>query len=211
MWRWLTRNHQTLSGIGAMLVGIAALFVAWDQGRVMRAQQHGAVYPVLQVDGFVSTMPTAVSLGITIANNGVGPALIRRVSLYRDGELQTGLDAYRAQLPVGYSLSWAGLTGRALAPNENVTPISIRWPREDITQSELSAAASSWDAWEVRVCYCSVFDRCWETVPAGGALARRVNQCEVGAADAFEELGAAAPTPTETSPETATPRPEDEQ
>ena len=52
MWRWLTNNHQTLTGIGAMLVGIAALFVAWDQGRVMRAQQHGAVFPVLQVDGF---------------------------------------------------------------------------------------------------------------------------------------------------------------
>jgi len=209
MWRWFTNNHQTLTGIGAMLVGIAALLVAWDQGRVMRAQQHGAVYPVLQVDGFVSTMPDAASLGITIANNGVGPALIRRVSLYRDGELQSGLDAYRAQLPDGYNLSWAGLTGRALAPNESVTPINIRWPREDITQSELSAAASSWDAWEVRVCYCSVFDRCWETAPAGGALARRVNQCATSADDAFEQLGAANPAPT--SPETAISRPEDEQ
>tara|TARA_R110002072_G_scaffold251431_2_gene410267 strand:- start:1135 stop:1764 length:630 start_codon:yes stop_codon:yes gene_type:complete len=209
MWRWFSHNHQTLTGIGAMLVGIAALFVAWDQGRVMRAQQHGAVYPVLQVDGFVSTMPNAASLGITVANNGVGPALIRRVSLYRDGELQSGLDAYRAQLPDGYNLSWAGLTGRALAPNESVTPISIRWPREEITQSELSAAASSWDAWEVRVCYCSVFDRCWETAPSGGALARRVNQCETSADDAFEQLGAANPAPT--SPETALSRLEDEQ
>ncbi|WP_339744124.1 hypothetical protein [uncultured Maricaulis sp.] len=209
MWRWFTHNHQTLTGIGAMLVGIAALFVAWDQGRVMRAQQHGAVYPVLQVDGFVSTMPNEASLGITIANNGVGPALIRRVSLYRDGELQPGLDSYRAQLPEGYNLSWAGLTGRALAPNESVTPIQIRWARTDITQSELYEAATSWDAWEVRVCYCSVFDRCWETTPAGGALARRVHQCEVGAEDAFEQLGAATPTPI--SPETATLRPEDAQ
>ncbi|WP_417483514.1 hypothetical protein [Maricaulis sp.] len=209
MWRWFTHNHQTLTGIGAMLVGIAALFVAWDQGRVMRAQQHGAVYPVLQVDGFVSTMPTEASLGITVANNGVGPALIRRVSLYRDGELQTGLEPYRTQLPDGYNLSWAGLTGRALAPNESVTPIQIRWSRADITPPELSAAASSWNAWEVRVCYCSVFDRCWETVPAGGALARRVNQCETGADDAFEQLGAANPAPT--SPETALSRPEDEQ
>ncbi len=205
MWRWLSNNHQTLTGIGAMLVGIAALFVAWDQGRVMRAQQHGAVYPVLQVDGFVSTLPNEASLGITVANNGVGPALIRRVSLYRDGEPQAGLETYLAQLAEGYDLSWAGLTGRALAPNESITPIRIRWSREEITQPELHAAADSWDAWEVRVCYCSVFDRCWETTPAGGALSRRVQQCEAGADDAFERLGDAAPT----SPETAAPRPED--
>jgi len=49
---------EMLIAICAVLTSVIALFVAWDQGRVMRAQQHGSVYPVLQVDGFVSSTPT---------------------------------------------------------------------------------------------------------------------------------------------------------
>lgn len=212
MWRWLTNNHQTLTGIGAMLVGIAALFVAWDQGRVMRAQQHGAVFPVLQVDGFVSNTPGESALGIRISNNGVGPALIRGVSLYRDGEPQTNLDAYRATLPGGYDLSWSGLTGRALAPNEQVSPIRLSWPVDAITSAELYQAASEWDRWDLKVCYCSVFGRCWESSPVGGALAERVRHCTPASEDVFERLGetTSAQSTTETS-ETADARPEETQ
>ncbi|WP_203290752.1 hypothetical protein [Maricaulis parjimensis] len=212
MWRWLSNNHQTLTGIGAMLVGIAALFVAWDQGRVMRAQQHGAVFPVLQVDGFVSNTPSEASLGIRVANNGVGPALIESVTIYHDGERQADLEGYRAVLPRGYDLSWSGLTGRALAPGEMVSPIRISWAAEDITPDQLYMAASEWDRWDLRVCYCSVFGRCWETSPVGGALAERVNQCAPAQDDVFERLGEAAPAQvtTETS-ETADARPEETQ
>ena len=210
MWRWLSNNHQTLTGLGAMLVGIAALFVAWDQGRVMRAQQHGAVYPVLQVDGFVSTLPESASLGIHIANNGVGPALIQSVTLYRDGEPQDGLDAYRETLPPGYDLSWSGLTGRALAPGETVTPIRFGWPREDINADQLYAASTAWGRWDLRVCYCSVFGRCWESSPTGGALAERVRQCAPADVDVFERLGESAPAEPVTEPrETADARPEE--
>lgn len=212
MWRWLSHNHQTLTAIGAMLVGVAALFVAWDQGRVMRAQQHGAVFPVLQVDGFVSNTPSDSSLGIRIANNGVGPALIRSITLLRDGERQTSLDEYRAGLPEGYDLSWSGLTGRALAPNETISPIRISWPADAISGAELYAAASQWDRWDLRVCYCSVFGRCWESSPLGGARAERVQECAPGEDDVFERLGEAAPAQpmTETS-ETADARPEETQ
>jgi hypothetical protein len=212
MWRWLTNNHQTLTGIGAMLVGIAALFVAWDQGRVMRAQQHGAVFPVLQVDGFVSNTPSDSSLGIRISNNGVGPALIQGVSLYRDGERQTDLDAYRAVLPDGYDLSWSGLTGRALAPNEAISPIQITWPAGAITAAELYGTAAEWDRWDLTVCYCSVFGRCWESSPVGGALAERVRACAPPSEDVFERLGetTSAQSTTETS-ETADARPEENQ
>ena len=191
MWRWFTHNHQTLTGIGAMLVGIAALYVAWDQGRVMRDQQHGSVFPVLQVDGFVSTTPEEASLGIRIANNGVGPALVESVTLYRNGVAVDSMEAYGEQLPDGYDLSWAVLTGRALAPDQLVTPIRIRWDRADITPVDLQAAARAWDEWELQVCYCSVFGRCWQTSPVGGARAERVAMCQRGESDVFENLGAA--------------------
>ena len=41
---------EMLIAICAVLTSAIAVFIAWDQGRVMRAQQHGAVYPVIQID-----------------------------------------------------------------------------------------------------------------------------------------------------------------
>ena len=41
---------EFLVAICALIASSMAVYMAWDQGRVMRAQQHGAVFPVLQVD-----------------------------------------------------------------------------------------------------------------------------------------------------------------
>jgi len=211
MLRWLQHNHQALTAVGAMLVGVAALFVAWDQARVMRAQQHGAVYPVVQVDGFVSNTPTTAAMGIRVANNGVGPALIRSVQVNYLGEPRQDLDPYRAVLPSGYELSWAGLTGRALAPGETVEPIRFSWSREDVSGAQMRAAADEWDNWTLTICYCSVFDRCWLSSALGGAAAEPVAQCEATGEDVFEQLGQGPVVPDETSLQSADSSPEDEQ
>lgn len=203
MLKWLRDNHQAVTAVGAMMVAVAALFVAWDQARVMRAQQHGSAYPVLQVDGYVATSPTSASLGITVANHGVGPALIEHVQLYRHGERQFDFEAYRSSIPEGYDLSWSSLTGRALAAGDSVTPLNMRWSREDISDADLQQAATDWDGWDVVLCYCSVFQRCWRTSLIGGARAERVQQCELGETDPFEQLGEAQSAAADSQPTTA--------
>lgn len=210
MWKWLKTNHQVLTAVGAMVVGLAALFVAYDQARVMRAQQHAAVYPVLQVDGFQSSTPAHASLGIRVRNTGVGPALIESVTLYEDGVERADLSTYLDQLPAGYDTSWAALTGRSMAAGEEVTPIELVWARGDIALGDLINASQAWDHWEMEICYCSVFERCWRTSPVGGARAERVNQCRRDDSDPFATLGASAiddpqagtntPTDTESEP-----------
>ena len=200
MLRWLKSNHQILTAIGAMLVGLAALFVAWDQARVMRAQQHGAVYPVLQVDGFVATTAQGVSIGVTVSNNGVGPAIIENVSIRRDDELVEGFDAFLTILPEGSDLSWSGATGRALAPGARFDPIRITWARDEVTDLQIRSAGAAWDAWDVRFCYCSVFERCWATSNRPGARAERVEECVPGDADPFEALGASRQAEAEATP-----------
>ncbi|MCF8880544.1 hypothetical protein L5876_12025 [Hyphobacterium sp. SN044] len=192
MWTWIKTNHQALTAVGAMVVGLAALFVAWDQARVMRAQQHAAVYPVIQVDGFQSTTPSHASLGIRVRNTGVGPALIESVTLYQDGEERADLSSYLEQLPAGYDTSWAALTGRSMAAGEEVTPIELVWARRDIDLEDLISASQAWDHWEMEICYCSVFERCWRTSPLGGARAERVRHCVRADADPFVTLGSAA-------------------
>jgi hypothetical protein len=192
MWHWLKSNHQSVTSLAAMMVGVIALYVAWDQSRVMRDQQHGAAYPILQVDGFVGTTMESASLGITVSNHGVGPALIEAVTIYQNGERRDDMTSYVDTLPDGYDLSWSSLAGRAMAPDTTVTPIRIRWDQADISGEALQTAALDWDAWDLQVCYCSVFGRCWESSLIGGARASRVAMCRRDDTDVFENLGATA-------------------
>ena len=191
MWRWLTHNHQTLTAVGAMLVGVAALFVAWDQGRVMRAQQHGSVVPVLQIDGFIRSTPDARHLGLRIVNHGVGPAMIERVTLVRDGVEQTDFTGLIELMPDGFDRSWSSVNGRALAPGSEVEPAMFSWSRGDLDDAALNALLAEWNHWGVEVCYCSVFDRCWLSTFANEER-EPVPVCTPGDRyDVFERFGAA--------------------
>lgn len=189
MLRWLKTHNQSLTSMAAILVSMIALYVAWDQSRVMRAQQHGAAYPVVQVDGFVNSTTEHISIGVRLANNGVGPALIRDISLTRDGVQQTDLNDLLDDLPGEYDLSWSALVGRALAPGEDVTPIRMSWAQGSVDPDVLRSVASEWDNWDLTICYCSVFERCWISSPAGGAAAEPVRRCESAGPDLFEALG----------------------
>lgn len=186
-----------LIAICAVLTSAIAVFIAWDQGRVMRAQQHGAVFPVVQIDGFVSTTADHAAMGLRLSNSGVGPALVETVRMLKDGQYIDSLQPYVEQLPDNYDLSWSGLTGRAIAPGAQVAPIELVWPREDITSDRLYEAAADWADLSLEVCYCSVFDRCWVTRGIGTARAERVKSCEQGKADIFEAL-ATRPAPSTT-------------
>ncbi|MEO0424656.1 MAG: hypothetical protein AAF184_20130 [Pseudomonadota bacterium] len=181
-----------LIGGCALIASLAAVFIAWDQGRVMRAQQHGEVYPVLQVEGFVASKEGQVEVGLRVSNNGVGPALIEAVDLALDGVQITNLQSLLTDLPAPSSDSWSSLAGRAMAPGEQVEALSLRWQGEALTDAHVAAIdafterASDWD---LRICYCSVFQRCWETSRTGTARADRVQRCEQRDTDVFSDFG----------------------
>jgi len=192
MLNWFKSNHQVITAIGAMTVGLAALFVAWDQAQVMRAQQHGAVVPALQIDAFTRTDGGVLSVGLRVANNGVGPAIVRDVRVIRDGEPIDRLDAMFASLPVEQlDRSWVTLTGRVIAPGELITPISVEWDAENVGTDAIAALFTEWERWDTEICYCSVFDRCWiATVEVQDR--RPAASCPDPSDDVFELYGSEA-------------------
>ena len=187
---WRMR-FETVGSISAIVVGLAALVIAWDQGRVMRAQQHGEVYPALQVDAFTSTQTDTFSLGLRVSNNGVGPAFIENSSILLDGEPQA-LDALISILPENLEdRSWMAMEGRSVAPGQTVEAFSVSWNRDAVDDAVLAKLLSQWDRWDVEICYCSVFDRCW-TATANDMRRDAVDSCPVIEGDVFEEFGRAA-------------------
>ncbi|MEL7454602.1 MAG: hypothetical protein AAGJ50_14645, partial [Pseudomonadota bacterium] len=48
--------------------------------------------------------------------------------------------------------------------------------------------------WKLRICYCSVFERCWQTSEFSSARADRVDACPRGETDVFAAFSPARPT-----------------
>lgn len=185
----------------AVLTSAIAVFIAWDQGRVMRAQQHGAVFPVLQANGFVSVSPDSRKMGLIFENSGVGPALIESVEVRVGDTPVSSLDAHRSRLPEGYQLSWSSMVGRAIAPGDEVVAVDVTWPRDAIDQAQHNQAAADWSGLTFTVCYCSVFDRCWKGNYLNDERTERVRKCERSTQDVFEDLALPPAAPDTISPE----------
>ncbi|MDG1416791.1 MAG: hypothetical protein P8J78_05765 [Maricaulis sp.] len=190
---WFRRNFQIITALAAMAVSVIALFVAWDQSRVMRAQQHGAVIPALQIDGFVSGEGRQLSVGVNVFNNGVGPAFVESVEVYRNGVRQDSL----AALLEGMGLdtrdrSWTSMVGRVMAPGQTIQAARFQMPMDSVSAAQIAEMTTEFSRWETRICYCSVFDRCWSAT-SQNARPSRVDQCEPGTIDVFGDLGISAP------------------
>ena len=180
---------EFLVAVCALIASAMAVFMAWDKGRVMRAQQHGEVYPVLQVDGYVSNRPNSTAVGINIRNSGVGPALIESADLLINGQKTNAFSDELASLPDGFEMSWSAIVGRALAPGETVTPIDMVWPKGVLDTEDVNNISIDAQTWALEICYCSVFERCWKTERIGRSRATPVDKCIPQEEDLFEQLG----------------------
>jgi len=193
---------EMLIAVCAVITSAIAVFIAWDQGRVMRAQQHGSVYPVLQADGYVSANPHVREIGVRFRNSGVGPALIESVDMLEGDKKLDNLDAYRDSLPGGYDLSWTSMVGRAVAPGETINALRISWPVDEISGKVQAETAVKWGELTMQVCYCSVFKRCWEVEGLSkNSPARRVKTCTRSEEDVFENLSPVKQVQDELDPE----------
>jgi len=150
--------------IGALAVGVSA-YTAYVQRQQVRAQ----VWPILQYS--TSNEP---NLRLSLANKGVGPALIRHVLVSVDGEtFQVWSDVLQKLLgPPPHFFSQSTVRNRVLAAGES---IDILEPR-DATGAALKPGkpGSEGDLFNttrgriaVEICYCSTLGDCW-TLRAGG-------------------------------------------
>ena len=163
----LRLRFETVGSIVAIVVGVIALFVSWDQARVMRQDVAASVWPALQIDGFADTSSGSLAIGLRITNAGVGPALIERISIYERGELVTELDDVQRRVGGTPDMSYQTATGRILAAGAVLEPFVFRYAPGTVPEAlpgDLDSRVASGaltDAWEVEVCYCSSLGQCW--------------------------------------------------
>lgn len=169
-------TSSLLAAFAAGFVGVCALGVSVYEAYLMRQQQQAAVMPILEA---WSSYGSESGFSINVANKGLGPAFLRSVSVTLDGQPKHDwIGVYQEVLgerPPGFSMS--AVSGNVAAPGERVSMIAF------------SAGPEAGDIWRgsdrvgLTLCYCSVFDQCWEhrleDVRSGVPRTEEVQGCRV--------------------------------
>jgi hypothetical protein len=164
----VTRGASRYDAVIATLVGFCALCVSGYTAYMQRQQVRAAVWPILQFDH--SNGP----IRFTLANKGVGPAIIKHVVVKVDDEpVKNWAEVLQKILGPGYHPgAEADMRGRVFAAGES---LDVFTPHDD-GQNPVAFDRSN-PLWQklntgrervtVEICYCSTLGECW-IVRGGG-------------------------------------------
>jgi hypothetical protein len=186
------RGASRYDAVIATFVGICALCVSGYTAHVQRQQVRAAVWPILEYQ--TSNGP---DIHFTLANKGVGPAIIRHVIVKVDGQpVKNWWKVLEIWLGPGeHHGSESDISGYVLAAGESKT---IFTPFDPGTGKPFVFDKSN-PRWEkmnkdrehvtVEICYCSTLGECW-TLRAGGSTSSTTTEtrrCPSPSATSFEQ------------------------
>ncbi len=178
----LRMRFETVGSIAAIVVGVAALFVSWYQTRVMQAQQHAAVWPILTLDQGFSVEGGNLVFEVSVANAGVGPAILVGDELKNAGQQLNSWAEYSAILPESVPrpdlIQATSIQGRALAPGSAFSPRRFVWENLENSGDIATIIERAYADVGLAVCYCSVFEKCWKMSSLSDEQASPVKQCK---------------------------------
>lgn len=195
----ISSDHlQAVGTLAAAIAALIALFVAWDQGRVMRAQQHASVMPILAGSVQIDESGDQFEISIEVRNDGVGPAFVESARILSSGEPMRSLEQFNTTilpeaLHEGATINGGTIRG-ALGAGRSQRLISFSWDRsEDRTAgfiALLEGLFADGRLIQIETCYCSVFDQCWLAGPGEAARAAEIKSCPNAGDDVYAQLSA---------------------
>ena len=186
------RGASRYETIIATLVGFFALCIGGYTAYMQRQQVRAAVWPILEFDS--SNGP---DIHFTVANKGVGPAIIRHVVVKIDGQpvqnWREVLDKFVGQGQHRYSES--DITGHVFAANESM---DVFTPHDDDGKPLNDRSKPLWVEMNkdrarvlVEICYSSTLGECWILRATGGgstpSTTTPVRQCPSPSAISFQQ------------------------
>ena len=185
-----TRSASRYDAVIATLVGFCALCVSGYTAYMQRQQVRAAVWPILEFD--TSNGP----IHFTLANKGVGPAIIKRVIVkFDDQPMKNWYEVLEKILGPGYHPGEeADISGHVFSPGElrNVfTPHGedgnpLKFDRSNPLWEKLNTGRNHVT---VEICYSSTLGECW-TLRAGGTNPGSITptpHCPTSSATTFQQ------------------------
>ena len=184
----VTRGASRYDAIIATLVGFCALCVSGYTAYMQRQQVRGAVWPILQFDSGNGPIQ------FTLANKGVGPAIIKHVIVKVDDQpVKNWAEVLEKILGPGYHpgeesdmssrVFSAGQSTNVFTPHDDARK-PIPFDRSNPLWAKLDTGRSRVI---VEICYCSTLGECW-TLRGGGTTPNTTTEgCSVSPGIIFQQ------------------------
>jgi hypothetical protein len=145
--RW---NWEQVTAVSALVIGVVAMVISAYTAYLQRNQARLAAWPHVQFG-------VGADFRLTVANKGVGPALVKRVDVRLDGQpLQNWAQLLAATAGPGqHAFNHTTLNRMVLTAGESAVVLEL--PDADVRQKVQAARARITS----ELCYCSVYDECW--------------------------------------------------
>jgi hypothetical protein len=172
--RW---SPEMITATAAVVIGVSALFVSLYETSLVRQHQRASVWPYLEAghswDG--------QRFRVLAANTGIGPVRVEQVFLRMGEEYLVDWGALVAQAEPRPGVGWmtSQFSGRVLLPGDPIDLLVV----EDVELAE--RLNDLVDEVRLEVCYCSIFDECWET--DFREVRRPVRSCALNPGPAFRQ------------------------
>lgn len=154
---------QTVLAVTGFVVGAIALYAALNEADAVRKQLQASVWPFVKLQDVNYDAPGDKRFEIMVGNRGIGPARIKTVSVTIDGEPQTNWRDMIRPLADGAGFGTTNflVEGTVLAPAEDITMIglSAEFSSPELVDAFRELVGSG--RVNMEICYCSVFDECW--------------------------------------------------
>jgi hypothetical protein len=186
-----TRSASRYDAVIATFVGFLALCVSGYTAYMQRQQVRAAVWPILEFD-----TSNAPDIHFTLANKGVGPAIVRHVIVRVDGQpVRNWREALEKILGPGEHVgAESDMRGHVFAPGESRTVFTPHDPENNPLNFDKSNPL--WVKMNkerfrvtVEICYSSTLGECW-TLRAGGltpGTTTETRRCPTPSATSFQQ------------------------
>lgn len=162
--KWVARP-QSIIALSALLLSVCGVFIAIYEAALVRRQQRASAWPRVEV----AASMTGEKFEVWVQNVGVGPARVRAAALTQDGEPRGSwaeLIRGAGADPKGMGWYYSRIGGRVL-PRDSEPETIFRFTEASGAGAAELLASLQRDVLEGRIdlilCYCSVFDECWES------------------------------------------------
>jgi hypothetical protein len=185
-----TRTASRYETFIATFIALLAVCVAGYTAYMQRQQVRAAVWPILEFDS--SNGP---DIHFTVANKGVGPAIIRHVIVRVDAQPVKNWNEALDKLvgPGKHHFSESDITGHVFAPNESM---DVFTPRDADMNTLTDRSNPLWielnkdrGRVSVEICYSSTLGECW-TLRANGLMSgttTETGRCPTPSAITFQQ------------------------
>ncbi|HSX56095.1 MAG TPA: hypothetical protein VLG14_12405 [Sphingomonas sp.] len=175
---WLMASHF-LIGAPALLISLGVAYATFVQAEATKKMQQADAWPFISYGTSNVNDKGERVISLSLANNGVGPALLGPIEIrYQGKPVQDPRDLLAKCCGLKpsdkFSLSTSPATGIALPTRES----SYFMRLAETPESKAVWGRFETERWKLKVrsCYCSIFDECW-TIEGSQAKPRPVAAC----------------------------------